>query len=250
MEAVVRKPFQGVINIVRFNWHFYVIASIIIALLVLLSNFIPQSVRSVIDITVIVICSTTLITLLVSYYVYDHSGLYRFKWLKDLQIDRDATIVNINAGFDETSAILMIHYPQAHLQVFDFYDNAKHTEISIERARKAYAPYPNTKVISTSQIPLAAGSVDLIFNIFAIHEIRDRSERIGFLKKQYEVLSDNGRCVVVEHQRDIANFIAYNVGFFHFYSPAEWMANFAHAGFSVDTMKKITPFVTVYILKK
>jgi hypothetical protein len=250
MEAVVRKPFQGVINIVRFNWHFYVIASIIIVLLALLTNSIPQGFRWAISATIIIICSTTLVTLLVSYFVYDRSGLYNFTWLKDLKAASNATIVNINAGFDETSAGLKLRYPHAHLRVFDFYDPAKHTEVSIERARKAYAPYPNTKAITTSQIPITAGSVDLIFNIFAIHEIRNRGERIGFLKQQYEILSDNGRCVVVEHQRDIANFMAYNIGFFHFYSRAEWMANFSNAGFTISTVKKITPFVTVYILKK
>lgn len=48
---------------------------------------------------------TTSVSLLVSYYVYDLSDLYKLNWLHELvaNLKRDLKIVNIHAGFDETS---------------------------------------------------------------------------------------------------------------------------------------------------
>jgi hypothetical protein len=250
MEAVVRKPFQGVTNIIRFNWHFYIIACLLVLFLFASLWFLPADLYWLVNSAALIICFTTLFSLLVSYYVYDHSGLYNLHWLNELNITPGKSIINIHAGFDETSGILTNRYPHADITVFDFYDPQKHTEISIERARKAYAPYSAAIKISTAHIPLNESSADLIFNIFAVHEIRNKQERVNFLRKQAEVLRTGGKCIVVEHLRDIPNFFAYNIGFLHFYSVREWNSNFSLAGFSVEKTKKITPFVTVFILKK
>jgi ubiquinone/menaquinone biosynthesis C-methylase UbiE len=200
--------------------------------------------------TVLIILFSTAISLLVSWYVYDYSDLYKFKWLDDFTVTKSIRLVNINAGFDETSWILINKFPDAELQVFDFYNPEQHTEISIERARKAYAAYPDTIQISTSKIPLDGNSTDVIYNIFALHEIRNREERITFLQNQYAILKDEGRCIIIEHLRDIPNFLAYNIGFFHFLSMREWTNNLSEAGFCIEHAKKLTPFVTVFTLKK
>lgn len=146
--------------------------------------------------------------------------------------------------------IFIQRYPQADLKVFDFYDPKKHTELSIKRARKAYEPYPNTEKINTDFIPLAENSTDVVFNIFSLHEIRNREERINFLKRQHRFLKEDGRCIIVEHLRDLPNFIAYNIGFFHFFSPHEWKNNFLMAGFEIRSVINVTPFVSVFILNK
>jgi hypothetical protein len=250
MEASVRTPFQGVTNIIRFNWHFYVTSSGIVLLLISSLMFVSTEFSWIVKISVILILITTFISLAVSYYVYDYSGLYNFDWFNRLPIKEEARILNIHAGFDETSLIIKARYPKTHLSVFDFYDPEKHTEASIERARRAYAPYPDTIKISTDQIPVATDSIDLIFNIFSIHEIRNSNERIHFLTMQYEVLKTAGRCVIVEHLRDLTNFAAYNVGFLHFLALKEWQSNFSAAGFEIESSWKITPFVSVFMLKK
>lgn len=250
MDSVVRKPFQGVTNIIRFNWHFYVIACALILILFTLLNFLPGHFTWIVNSIVLTICFTTSVSLIVSYYIYDHSNLYKFDWLNELSITKGARLININAGFDETSAILTSSCPYADIKVFDFYNAEKHTEISIKRARKTYPPYSNTVQISTTQIPVQESSVDFIFNIFSVHEIRNRQERVNFLQKQNEALKDSGKCIVMEHLRDAPNFFAYNIGCFHFLSSGEWNSNFSTAGFSIEKTKKITPFVTVFILKK
>lgn len=97
---------------------------------------------------------------------------------------------------------------------------------------------------------MAANSTDIIFNIFALHEVRDRNERINFLKQQAASLEHDGRVVVVEHLRDMPNFLAYNIGFLHFFSQREWINNFLRAGLGIEKKFKSTPFITVFILKK
>jgi hypothetical protein len=250
MEAIVRKPFQGVINIIRFNWHFYLIAGFIIAFLFTSSALIPNELSNIVYVIIILILVALFLSLAISFYVYDYSGLYKFKWLDNLSVHSKSKIANIHAGFDETSLTFRHRYPQADLTVFDFYDPKKHTEVSIERARKAYEPYLDTKPINTDFIPLTANSTDLSFNIFSLHEIRNREERINFLKRQHTYLKDDGRCIIVEHLRDLPNFIAYNIGFFHFLSEHEWKNNFLMAGFEIENVIKVTPFVSVFILKK
>lgn len=250
METILRKPFQGISNIVRFNWHFYLLASIAIAVLLFSSIVIQKEFAWMVTTTAILILVTTILSLAVSFYVYDYSSLYSFKWFKFLPLKSGSKIVNIHAGFDETSLILKVKYPRADLTVLDFYDPTKHTEVSIKRARKALPAYDGTKQITTDHIPLVDKSIDLIFNIFSIHEVRDSEERIRFLRNQNAALKDDGRCVIVEHLRDVANFAAYNIGFFHFVSLRQWKCNFSKAGFEIETVFKITPFVSVFILNK
>jgi hypothetical protein len=77
-----------------------------------------------------------------------------------------------------------------------------------------------------------------------------REERIQILKELVKALRQDGQIVVVEHLRDVPNFLAYNIGFFHFLSGREWSHNFQHAGLIIVRRSKITPFVNVFILGK
>jgi len=250
MEAVTRGPYQGVTNIIRFNWHFYVIAGVSIAALVVGGRSLSNGMFWLCIVPATGIFASTIISLFVSHYVYDRSGLYNFGWLREFDRTSAGNIVNIHAGFDETSRILKTSFPEAHLQVFDFYDSARHTEVSIERARKAYPKYNGTVKITTSELPLAESSIDIIFNILALHEVRNRDERIHLLKEQVRALRQGGKIVVVEHLSDMPNFLAYNIGFFHFLSAREWSTNFDQAGLCIDRKFKITPFINVFVLRK
>lgn len=247
MEAM-RKPFQGIGNIIRFNWHYYVLSALVIVALVLISDYLPKAFRNVANVSIFLIILVNLISLLVSFYIYDHSSLYKFNWLDNVQIGRK--IVNINAGFDETSHLLKTRYPNADLTVLDFYNPIKHTEVSIRRARKAYSPFPNTLQTSTTQLPLPDKSVENIFTILSAHEIRNDLERVAFFKELNRVLTVEGQVIVTEHLRDTANFIAYNIGFLHFHSKRIWMQTFSKAGFKVSNEIKITPFISTFILTK
>ena len=245
----MRKPLQGIWNVMRFNWHFYLVAFAFLWLILLCGIF-SETLRIF---SIILFCAAfgaTLITLLVTYYVYDLSGFYDLCWLKDFDAKAKDKIININAGFDETSQLLQNKFKNAELFVFDFYDPSKHTEISIKRARSAYPPYPNTKRINTSKTSLGNNSADKIFAILSAHEIREPEERNMFFAELHRILKPDGRIFVVEHLRDTANFLAYNIGFFHFHSKKAWLENFHSAQLEIEKEVKITPFITTFILKK
>ena len=250
MERLGRKPFQGVTNIIRFNWHYYVIALAVIVIAILVQRFLPDPIRIISAVVLLLAFLSIAISLVASWYIYDYSGLYTLNWLDELNIGPDNQLVNINAGFDETSYLLKVKYPGCHLEVFDFYDPAKHTEISIERARKAYPAYPGTETITTSKIPLKENLADYIFLVLAAHEIRNDEERILFFRQVENVLKTNGKIIVVEHQRDIYNFMAYNIGFFHFFSTKTWKNTFNGAKLTIDKEFKITSFISAFVLTK
>jgi len=186
--------------------------------------------------------------LVVSAYVYDFSGYYSFDWLKNIVPgDEGITqVVNINAGFDETSFIINSRFPQADLRVFDFYNEKQHTEPAIKRARKVSLVYPNTQQISSNCIPLDNQSVDVVFLLSAVHEIRSNDEKVQFLKECYRLCKPGGKVVMVEHLRDLPNFVAFSVGFTHFFSRSVWKAAFERAGFSSFRETKFTPFMSVF----
>ncbi len=246
----MRKPFQGVWNIIRFNWHFYVVAIAVLCCLLLSENYLSLSAKSYLRIIELLILVPTLVSLCVSLYVYDLSGLYQLNWIDNRFPKRRMTIVNIHAGFDETSTLLASKFKEAELLVFDFYEPEKHTEISIKRARKAYPSFPNTKSVSTNHLPIADNTVDMVFVIFAAHEIRDEQERITFFKELKRIIKPTGTIVVTEHLRDFPNFLAYNIGFLHFYSRKSWLELFQKVSLSVKKEQKITTFISTFTLTK
>lgn len=246
----IRKPFQGVFNIIRFNWHFYVIAFGMLGLLWLCIPYLAEELRIYAYIVFALVMGSTLVSLLVSCYVYDFSDLYSLAWLDGVISREGDTMVNIHAGFDETSVLLDHKFKEWTLQVFDFYNPSTHTEVSIKRARKAYPPYPDTEVVSTGHLPLGDESVDKIFAILAAHEVREEVERVVFFKEMKRILKPSGEIIVTEHLRDTANFLAYNIGFLHFHSKPTWLRTFEQAGLRVSKEIKVSPFISTFILVK
>jgi len=238
--ASMRKPFQGVGNIIRFNWHFYLIASVIFLFLLLIKWYV----------ILLVLLAIVSVSLLASFYIYDRSDLYEMKWAGATLNDPAISIVNIHAGFDETSLLLNEKFPSASLKVFDFYDPRRHTEISIKRARRAYPPFPGTQGIHSTSIPLDDQYADKIFLTLSAHEIRDAEERKGFFLELKRVLKQDGCVFVTEHVRDLSNFLVYNIGYFHFISRRSWYRTFEAAGLRVIKEEKSTPFITTFILNK
>lgn len=243
----MRKPFQGVLNIIRFNWHFYVL-SIGILLLFFVLSIVYQSMYSYLWVAFTAILWLNIISLSVSYYVYDLSALYDFNWL-DIQ-ETKGKIVNVSAGFDETSGILCKKFVAAELIALDFYDPSKHTEVSIKRARKAYPAFPGTQIVESVNLKLEGNSADKIFVILSAHEIRDKDERIKFFKELKRLLKPTGQIFIVEHLRDTANFLAYNIGFLHFYSKFTWCEVFHASELKIQQEIKITPFISAFILEQ
>lgn len=244
----VRKPAQGVRNILRFNWHYYVSAFILLSVIFIMAIFTEGLIQLILFYSGILFTLSVFISLFASYYIYDNSGLYDLPWVK--KEDGEKIILNIHAGFDETSEILKEKFKNSKLEIFDFYDPIKHTEISIERARKAYPSLPETTIISTSKIPMKDRTVDVIYLIFSAHEIRNTNERNNFFKELNRILKEDGKIYITEHLRDFANFSVYNIGFFHFQPKKVWINTFRTSNFIIENTIKHTPFITTFILNK
>lgn len=247
---IKRRKFQGVLNILSFNRHFYVFGLIALALIIA-SYVIFNWPALLFWIVIAAFLYGLIMPLIVSAYVYDYSGYYDFNWLKNMNIkDPDPKrILNINAGFDETSFIIKNIFPQADLNVFDFYDAERHTEPAIIRARKVSLVYPNTQQIISNSIPVEDNSTDIIFLLSAAHEIRSQDEKIQFLKECHRLCKPNARVIMVEHLRDFPNFLAFSVGFTHFFSKRVWEQAFKKAGFSSFEETKFTPFMSIFNCK-
>lgn len=245
-----RNILTGVGNIIRFNWGFYA-AGLGVVIILFAAGFIAAvPLKTWLYVLAGLGFLPLFISTMVSWYVYDLSGFYHLTWMNTPPQNFSGTLLNIHAGFDETSSLLKAKFPRATIKVYDFYDPVKHTEISIERARKAYPAYPGTLKITTGSIPDINDSVDAIFLIFAAHEIRDGGERSRFFSEMKRTLKKEGTIHVVEHLRDLPNFIAYTIGFFHFLPQAAWLRTFTTSGFSLKNTFSINPFVKYYILQK
>ncbi len=242
-----RRKFQGALNILSFNRHFYLLGLGFLAALIIGHLFIELS-----NILFWLIIGGFLygfiMPLIVSAYVYDFSGYYNFHWLKN-QVNNDERIdliVNINAGFDETSFIIKNKFPHSDLKVFDFYNAKQHTEPAIKRARKVSSVYPNTEQTASDSIPVKDNSADIVFLLSAVHEIRSNEEKVRFLRECYRLCKPGGQVIMVEHLRDFPNFLAFTVGFSHFFSRSVWKKAFESAGFLSFQETKFTPFMSIF----
>ena len=244
---VIRKPFQGIYNIVRFNWHFYLLAIISIILLLVLNSLLPTTLQIAALSIAFLIFLTTAVSLIISYLIYDASDLYQMPWL---DLNKNKTILNISAGFDEAREVIQQKGENFALSLCDFYDPKRHTEVSIKRARKAFPPYPNTIQVTTHSLPFDAGTFDTSIAFLSAHEIRDQKERVIFFEELNRVTKSNGEIVVTEHLRDINNFMAYTISFLHFHSKSTWLETFQQANLKVKQEIKTTSFITTFILAK
>ena len=249
---MARSRFEGVLNIVRFNWQFYALA--FAALAVIAGLVFVSALPGIFTFALAIGAATAAFylcgSLLVSHVIYDRSDLYRFAWLRKINLPAKGNFINVHSGFDETSVHLQRVFPDADWQILDFYNPKIHTEVSIARARKHRPPLPQTIGIQADNWPLGSGSADAVFGLLAVHEIRSDEGKAAFFGEARRVLRPGGIFVLAEHPRDAANFMAYGPGFLHFFSERTWHKAFAEAGFQVADAFGITPFVRIFVLKK
>lgn len=236
--------------IARFNWPFYVAAAAVLLIslagVFVFGAFVPR-----------LICAAALTvavyflvgSLGVSHLIYDRSDLYRWGWLdRVLPGAKIHRAIFCHSGFDETSEELRERLSDVEWLVLDHFDSARMTETSIQRARRMFPPTPRTLSAPYDRWPVAAESADIIFGLLAIHELRSGNERCAWFSEARRCLRSGGRVVLVEHVRDLANFLAFGPGFLHFHSRGSWRRAWESAGFRAADEFRVTPWVRVFVL--
>lgn len=243
-----RGRFQGMLSVARFNWPFFAIAAVVLAVAVAALFLVPQPLVQIAAVFAAAGCLWFFIgSLGVSHAVYDRSDLYRWTWLKRAIGEKmPGAIVLCHAGFDEVSAALREHFPAARWQVLDHYDPATMSEPSIHRARQLFPPTTNT--LSARHDDWPPVDADVVFGLLAIHELRSNDDRAAWFSQARRSLLPGGRVVIAEHVRDLANFAAFGPGFIHFHSVASWRCSWELAGLSLADTFRVTPFVRIFVL--
>jgi len=237
-------------RIVRFNWPLYAAALTVLVVCIAVLGLVESALLR----TGCAVASAGALwflagSLAASHVVYDRSDLHRGAWLErifgDTQLRRAAVC---HCGYDEISALLRGKFPGAVIQLFDHYDEATMSEPSIHRARRLYPPAPGTIAAPFAAWPAADASLDAVFGVLAIHELRAPAERSAWFAEARRSLAPGGRVIVIEHLRDPANFAAFGPGFLHFHSAANWRRDWERAGLRCADDFSLTPFLRVFVL--
>lgn len=238
------------LTIARFNWPFYLTAGV---LLVGCSWVLATPRGMLATVTAGLALAGALYffagSLGISHLIYDRSDLYHWQWLE--RALRGATIrraIFCHSGFDEASAALRAQLGDVEWVVLDHFDASRMTEASIRRARRLFPPVPGTLPAAFDRWPAAATSADVIFGLLAIHELRNEAERTAWFAECRRCLREGGRVVLVEHPRDVANFLAFGPGFLHFHAPSSWRRCWEAAGLRALDEFRVTPWVRVFVI--
>ncbi len=244
-----RGKWQGAGVILQFNWPLYAAAAVVMALGVagaMLANIVWL--RLACALAAAGAAYFILVSLGVSYLVYDRSDLYRWGWLKRaLGEGKPKGVAVCHSGFDEVSGPLAEVLRPETMTVLDHFDAGRMSEPSIRRARRLYPPAASLPAAFNAW-PLAGKSQHAIFGLLAIHEFRTEAERVQWFTEARRCLAEGGRIIVAEHLRDAANFIAFGPGFLHFHSAAAWRQSWEGAGLVLVDSFRVTPWIGVFVL--
>ena len=249
VERAPRGQFDGVLQIVRYNWTLYIVAVLVSMLVVLLVEVVhpPAALAGLLILGALAAVFWLALSLAVSHYVYDRSDLYRWEWIRDRVAPTTHHVVNVHAGLDETSLALQEMYPAAEVTILDIYDPTEMPEPSIARARReARSPLASVKA-DFRRLPLETASADLVTAIFVAHELRHAASKEAFFREAWRVLRPGGRLLLVEHPRDGWNLAAFGPGAFHFFPRQEWLRVAGATGFQLADEFSRTVFVRAFV---
>lgn len=244
--------FDGVLKILRFNWPQYVAGAGVVAVTatIVTAMTLPTWLNALAWAGVCVAAFWLIASLAVSFYVYDLSPLYRWSWISEMLPEAPARWVNIHMGLDDSTAALRRLFPSSAGRSFDAFEECEMSEPSIYRARRLATNSEPAEPVSFSALPLGTASCDAVFLILSAHELRRRRSQEQFFREVSRIVRPGGTVLLVEHLRDGWNFLAFGPGFMHFWPTRRWTSLALGAGLKIKEQCRITPFVTVFVLRK
>ena len=229
-----RGPFDGVRDVLRFNWPTYLgSAATATALLV--------TPKPAIRLVGAGLMAGIVSSLAAVHLAYDRTDLYKLDWLPGIGL-APKTLV-LHAGIDDVSPILCERLGLDGVVSVDVLAVGPDTEPSILRARNARLAESSDRLDQ-----LKSASFDLAVAFLSLHEIRTAERRVAVLASVKPLLKAEGRLVVVEHMRDAPNLAAFAWGAFHFHPRHAWLRDFAESGFDTEAVAQFTPLIHSYTL--
>ncbi|PZR74376.1 MAG: hypothetical protein DLM52_09565, partial [Chthoniobacterales bacterium] len=223
MTSWPRGKYQGVLQIIRFNWPQYLSAAAFLGLGCLLLRTFPMAfwLRALIMAALAAGAFWLVASLVVSHYVYDRSEIYRVSSVLMLLPETPRRWANFHCGLDEFTALLLAAFPGSNGTTVDIFDAREMTEPSIRRAREC----AQTSSIKADfrHLPFEDSELDAAFVFFAAHELRRADARRAFFSELRRVLSSRGCVILLEHLREEPNLLAFGPGAFHFHSRRTWL---------------------------
>ena len=236
----------GATRILLYNWPAFVGTWALAALLV--SAALRWEALAPLALAGAVAVAWSLVALGVSAYVYDRSGLVEAEWLP-ADVRSTPTWATIHAGLDAEVDVDRVMQGDCIARL-DVFERGTMTSGSIARARRRTAHTRAALSCSPTALSLADGPCGAVIVAFTAHEIRDERARERFFHELERVLRPGGKVVLVEHVRDVMNFLAFGPGYLHFLPRAEWLRLAASAGLRVASETRITPWVRALALER
>ena len=246
------RGFTGVSRIVRVNWPRYALAAAIVVMTGISTAFpLPHSVTITLWSGASLALFWSIASIIASHAVYDRSDLFDWGWIRGVIDEPPTRWINIHAGLDSIGRkALRRHFPGALGTTLDIFDPIEMTEPSIARARDEETFDPHTLHARFDDLPLSTGDADVALLLLAAHELRRPEARDAFFREVRRVVRPGGTLILVEHLRNLPNFIAFGPGSFHFFSRKAWMQNASAGGFVLVREKRFTPLVRAFILRR
>jgi SAM-dependent methyltransferase len=230
--------FAGVGQVLRFNWPAYAGAAGLVAMTLVA----PRRWRRPLAAVAYAGAWFAVASLVTTNVVYDRSEYARWEWPRGLLSRPPRRVAVLHAGLDNVSEHVRRLWPEAEIQVVDFYDPVSMTERAIARARGGRR--------HGDDIADLRPSLDAAFVVLAAHELRSRSDRAVFFNRIGDALATAGRLVLLEHLRDLPNALVYGPGAMHFLPRADYLAAFTDARLTLMEERAMTPFLRLFVLSR
>ena len=240
---------NGAVRIFLYNWPVYVATWAPASLLLLFATYLHPPLSSLAVLAASTALAWSIGSLLVSFYVYDRSRLVSGTWVPALVGARAETWATIHAGLDAEVELDAVMAGRCVARL-DIFDPRVMTSPSITRARGRTAMNKPATPCSPTALTLDDEACDAVVVAFTAHEIRDRGAREAFFAELRRSLRPGGKVLIVEHLRDVANFLAFGPGFLHFVSRGEWLRLATTAKLDVAGETRITPWVMALTLQR